>query len=177
MLRAHARCTSFTRRLSDVVTSTVIVTMPFSKLLSELYYGDGPESFSSVRRLYLAAKRREKAVRLSDVEKFFDQQPTATKFRKRWHKFPRNKFLVSHSNLMYGADLADMSNSQMRYNKQHRYVLIIQDLFSREIICLLPMRNKTAAVTGALMDMVFGRRCPTTLITDKVFPLLLFDEI
>lgn len=51
-------------------------------------------SFGGVRRLYLAGKRVNNNITISDVEKFLHSQKAYALFRKRRTKFSRNRFIT-----------------------------------------------------------------------------------
>ena len=97
--------------------------------LKDLYYNlDNPESYLSVRKVFLAGKKRFPKLKKKDVELWFQKQPTATMHKRVRFKFPRNKTVVMSLGDQIQVDLCDMINIA-KYNDDYNYLLTGIDYF------------------------------------------------
>ena len=66
-----------------------------NKLLKKLYYQtDSPASFSTLDRLYKAAKKEEPLLKRETVKQWLEKQSAYTRHRRVTWKFPRRKVLI-----------------------------------------------------------------------------------
>ncbi|MEM6987091.1 MAG: DDE-type integrase/transposase/recombinase [Pseudomonadota bacterium] len=87
------------------------------------------------------------------VQKLLDQMDTYTLHSPVRLKFPRRKFLTSGSDVMWQADLIDMS-SFSKQNRGYNWILCAIDVLSRKLYAT-PVKNKTGkAITEAFRDML-----------------------
>ncbi len=78
-------------------------------LLSKLYYdSSSPAGFSSVVKLFNAAKGEIPDLKLGDVKDWLSGQLTYTLHKPARRRFVRNPIIVEHYNEQWQADLVDM---------------------------------------------------------------------
>ena len=145
--------------------------LEINKLLERLYFDpENPSGFSSKRKLLSAAKKINKSVKKRDVDNFFSEKIIPRRYSTpRTRKFQRRKFLVGYPDAIWGCDLADMSSSNPGENNNFRFILIVQDLFSKMCIGLLPLRNKKSETCAKAFEQLFetfGKK-PKKILTNK----------
>ena len=66
------------------------------------------------------------------------------------------------------ADLADLGNLS-RHNQQFRYILVVQDLFSRRLLGLVALKRKLSKVVAQALDEVIQKvgKAPKVFYTDS----------
>lgn len=123
------------------------------KLLSTLYFNDPSKSysFSSLKKLYDAAKVRNPKVTRKLVKEWLQSERIPTIYQPNSKILNRPTFLISSNCDTLGADLADMRRLK-RFNKGACWILVCVDLFSRKIIGAQPMPSKTAQSTARALD-------------------------
>lgn len=137
------------------------------KLLREIYYDKKhPAGFSSQIKLYREAKKRQPKITLLQVKKWWTTQKIPTRFSKATKKFTRTTFAAPYAHHTYLSDLADFWKLA-RYNDGFRWLIVVQDLFSRKLIALFGQRTKTSRDTAKSLDKVFAIRAPKKFLTDK----------
>jgi len=141
--------------------------MATHNLLAQLYYElDEPQGYSSQYKLYKAAKKLDSKITLKDVKSWWATQNIPTRFSLAKTKFPRTTFVTRRANHTWLADLADFSKLY-RENKGYKWMLIVQDLFSRKIKALVAQKNKTAKETSLSLDKIFSDEKPKKFLTDQ----------
>ena len=102
-------------------------------LLRRLYYGPGEaSSFSSVKRLYEAAKKENSDITLKVVKEWLRKQVAYTRHKKPRLTFPRRKVLTLRQDYIWASDLIVL-DSLINYNNGYQYILTVVDLFSRKL--------------------------------------------
>lgn len=115
-------------------------------ILKNLYFNaEFPSSFSSVNKLYKAAKQVREDITIQDVKSFLHNTYTYTSHRKVQRHFPRRKIIVRGINDQWQADLIDVSGLK-NSNDGYRYLLVVIDCFSR-VAYVEPMKRKFALNT------------------------------
>ena len=141
----------------------------YSKLLSNLYYKqDKPFGFSSVKKLFIEAKKHNSKITLKDVQRWFTTQDIPSRFSASKKKFKRPIFATSNFNHVWMGDLAFFITLS-RYNEGKKYMLAICDMYSRRLISCIALRTKTAAETGKAFERVIketNSKC-SIFLTDK----------
>ena len=99
-----------------------------------------PAAFSSLRKLYSAAKKKKSDLTLKDVEEWLEGQRTYTIHRPIRLTFPRRKVLTRGIRYQYQADLVDYS-ALKRDNSGYTFLLSIIDCFSRFALAI-PLKSK-----------------------------------
>ena len=151
-----------------IIKSKMKLDQKTHKGLKAIYYDTkSPYGFSSATRFYKKAKKKFPKTTRAIVKEFFSKEETASRFRLARQKFKRTVFSTRRPNLEFLADLADIP-SLARFNKGFRYILIIQDLFTKEIISLAALRSKKAKEVASIFEKVFKKRTPKILFTDQV---------
>jgi transposase InsO family protein len=138
-----------------------------SAVLQELYYNvKNPSAFSSINKLYKAARERVPDITLRSVKEWLAGERTYTLHRDARYRFKRNKIVVSYPREQYQADLADMSQLS-KSNHGYKYLLTCIDLFSRYAFAE-PIKNKTPAAVKEAFERIFAAvPQPHKLQTDK----------
>lgn len=127
---------------------------PIEKILKSIYENvNHPASFSSVRRLFQAAKKQDKKIKLSQVQEWLESHRTYSLHRRVVEKFTRRRVLVRGPQHQYQADLMDFQ-PLARENSGHRYLLTVIDCFSR-FAGITPLKNKKGDTVVEGLDNVF----------------------
>jgi len=135
--------------------------------LSSIYYdAKKPSGFSSQVKLYKAAKLLNPKITKKDVAFWWSTQNIPSRFSKAKKKFRRSTFVSRKAHHTYLSDLADFSKLY-KHNDGYKWLVIIQDLFSRKLIALIAQKNKTAKETAHSLERIFAVRTPKKLLTDK----------
>ena len=80
-------------------------------ILRQIYYDPRhPAGFSSVHKLYQAARKRIKNLQTADVKKWLASQSTYVLHKSVKLRFPRRKVLVRGPKYQFQADLMDLQN-------------------------------------------------------------------
>ena len=115
----------------------------------------------------------------ADRLKWLKHQDAYTRHAPVRRKFPRRQVIVPGIHHQYQADLIDLPNIA-GYNKGHRYILTVIDVFSKKAYAR-PLKQKTgAAVTKAFESILEeGQGLPKTVLTDKglEFKNSVFDKL
>lgn len=142
------------------------MTMNPNNTLHDIYYDPShPASFSSVDRLYRAARSQDNSITRSLVEKFLSAQLPYTLHRKVVRKFPRNKTVANHHGDLAQADLIDVKK-YARSNNDIHYILTLIDVFSKYAVAVPVKRKNAASVTEAFVT-IFRDYRPSKLQTDE----------
>lgn len=126
------------------------------KILDNIYYNiDNPVCFSNLRSLYLAAKKKNKKIKFSDVIKWSQKQRSYTLHRKRRLKFPRRKTLARFLNYQHQTDLISIQNIS-KENQGYNYCLTNIDVLSR-YAAAVPLKNKTSNEIIRGFKLIFSK--------------------
>ena len=102
-------------------------------LLRQLYYGPGEaSSYSSVGRLYHAAKKIMPQITQKVVREWLRKQVTYTRHKKPRLTFPRRKVLTLRQDYVWASDLI-VIDSLVNFNSGYQYIVTVVDLFSRKL--------------------------------------------
>lgn len=137
------------------------------KVLEELYYNPkNPSSFSSVNKLYKAAKVLIPHISLKDIKNWLANQDVYTLYRKRVKTFSRLPTLSEYVDKIWQADIMDMSYFA-KFNKNVKYLLVAIDVLSRYAFAQ-PLKSKGSGDVIAAFSKIFksGRK-PKKLQTDQ----------
>ncbi len=141
-----------------------------AKALNKIYYNPKNRAgFSSQFKLYLEAKKQLPTLTLEQVKNWWKTQNIPSRFALRRKKFSRALFITGAANNTWLADLADFTKLA-KYNRGYKWMLIIEDLFSRKLKALIPQKSKTAKETATSLENVFAREktTPKKFLTDQV---------
>lgn len=134
--------------------------------LSEIYYdGNHPAGFSSITKLYKAAKIIDASIALRDVKVWLSKQLTYTLHKPKRHKFKRSCIVVTDENVQWQADLVDLR----MYSKQNRginYLLTIVDCFSK-YAWIEFLKNKSGDELKRAFESIFEEEVPSIIQTDN----------
>ena len=108
-------------------------------------------------------------ITLKKVKYWFSTQRIPSKFSQSKKKFARPIFITRAPDIQWLADLGDFKN-EARYNKKYRYLLIVQDLFTRQILALVPLRTKKSKEVTAVFLELFEKlgKKPKILNTGEI---------
>jgi len=134
-------------------------------LLRSIYYDIGnPASFSSVEKLYQAARNKDPSITRGEVEEYLSAQNPYTLHRRVVRKFKRNPIVASHPEEMIQADLIDVQK-YAKENDGYKYILTIIDVFSKRAFAI-PLKSKTGPEVARAFRNVFQIFVPEKLQTD-----------
>ena len=109
-------------------------------LLSIYTDPSNPASFSSIKKLYEAAKKIEKNISIGDVKSFLKNQLSYTLHFPTKKKFLTQKVISAKPKIIVGLDLIDMQKFSF-FNNNIKYLMFFIDLFSK-YVTVLPLKNK-----------------------------------
>ena len=114
-----------------------------------------PASFSNIRNLYLASKKLDPSINLSDVRNYLNSQDSYTLYGVNRKNFYRRAVYIEAPNVIAGSDLADFTNLA-EFNDGFKYVLIIIDCFSRKLdMAALP--DKSGNSVSKALDGILSK--------------------
>ncbi len=142
--------------------------MSTDKILSKIYYDvNSPAGYSSLKKLWIEARKQLPKLRLTRVKEWWTSQNIPSHFSLRKLKFSRATFITRAANNTYLADLADFSKLS-KFNRGYKWLLIVEDLFSRKLKGLVALKSKTAKETAIALDRIFEKNRPKKFLTDQV---------
>lgn len=138
-----------------------------NELLGTIYKNVGHSAgFSSVRKLYEAAKQQNPLITMKNVQDWLSKQDAYTLHKPTRRKFKRNKIYVSGIDEQWELDLVDMKLLES-YNNNFRYMLCCIDVFSK-FAWVHPLKTKNASEICNAMRNIFNKgRIPWKIRTDK----------
>ena len=136
--------------------------------LASLYYNPKESSsFSSIEKLYRAAKKQLwKDVTREKVKKWLNAQETYSLHKTKRYRFPRTKIITYGIRYLMATDLAQF-DSLAQYNSNVRYILFLVDAFTKQLY-LYPLKKKQGKLTAEALDYLF---------TEKGAPLFLTSDL
>ena len=136
-----------------------------SDTLKTLYYSE--RGYTSPARLLKAVRAIHPHATLKQVEHWYSTQEVPGRYRQRRLNFPRSVFMTRARNVEWLSDLAMFPHLRGQ-NKGYLYLLVVQDLFSRKVLGLQPMRNKQSKTVAENLRKVIEDvgRAPLILFTD-----------
>ena len=126
-----------------------------------------PASFSGFGKLYDYVKKEGKfKLSLRSINQFLSNTEAYSLQKRVQRKFKRSPVIVETIDTQWDGDLCDVRNI-VKYNKNFKYILVLQDVFSRYIFTA-HFKNKTASdVIKGLEAIIMGGRKPQLLRTDR----------
>ena len=137
------------------------------QLLENLYY-HSPAGFSTVQRLYKAAKKVNDKITQIQVKEWLEKQRAYTRHRKVQWKFPRRKVLVLRRNFLWSSDLI-VIDSLKSANDSYCYILNTIDCFSKRI-WMKKLKTKSSVEMSQAMESIIQENdgeSPYRLWTDS----------
>ena len=134
-------------------------------LLKDIYYDvQNPNFLSGIRKLYKAAKAKDKGITLAQVKDFLAGEDTYTLHRQ--YKRPRKyrKTIAYYINDLHQADLIDVS-SLSKHNRNYKFLLVNIDVLSRKVY-VQPLRNKSAKEILRAFQEIHKEAVPKNLQSD-----------
>lgn len=138
-------------------------------LLSKTYHSpDTPYGYSTPVKLWKHVRKTVPTLTLSQVKYWFTTQDVPSRFQQAHKTFPRASFITRDVHVQWLADLADLGNLK-RYNNNFRYLFVVQDLFSRQLLGLVALKRKLSKnVADALNAMIHNiGKSPKVFYTDS----------
>ena len=152
-------------------------------LFRRLYYGPGEASgYSSLKRLYAAAKNENSDVTLKATKEWLRKQVAYTRHKKPRLTFPRRKVLTLRRDYVWASDLIVL-DALTSYNNGYQYIVTVVDLFSRKLWTRKIKQKSKKEMEMALRSIVEENdaRSPYKLWTDEGQEFLslkdLYDEM
>ena len=142
--------------------------MSITKLLTKIYYDpENTASFSSVEKLYVAARQKKRKITRKDVVEFLQKQEVYTLHHPVKERFKRRKTLAKYKDHIWQIDLIDMSQFS-RINHGYKFILTCIDILSRFGFAI-PIRNKTGESVISAFQHIFSKfkRKPTKIHSDR----------
>lgn len=142
-------------------------THAIDKLLSNIYENiQHPDSFSSIYRLFQAAKKEKPDIKLNQVRDWMLGNKTFTTHRRLVPRFRRRKVIVRGPKYQYQADLMDY-DVLARENDGVTFLLTVIDCFSR-FAAIVPIKNKEGPTCRDALKKAFNfMAIPKKLQTDE----------
>jgi transposase InsO family protein len=135
-------------------------------LFRKLYYDvREPTAFSSVRKVFEAAKKTRPSTSYSDVQKYLSGEKAYVLHKPIRKKFPRSKIYASKKNDLWEADLTEVQKLS-RYNDGVRYLLTVIDVFSK-VAYVEPIKSKKGAHVAKAFARILKKERPDKLRTDQ----------
>ena len=114
--------------------------MKLDTFLHKIYFDpQSNASFSSINKLYKAAKSKYPDVTLEKVKDWLSAQDVYTLHKPAWKKMKRNKIVVYGIDHQWQVDLADV-NSLAKSNSGYQYTLTCIDILSK-YAWAFPLKN------------------------------------
>ena len=121
------------------------------KLLGKIYY-DPKEGFMGINNLYRKAKKKDKTIKMKDVEKWLKQQAVGqvhTRKSDQIEYLPIMSFTPGH----FQMDLTDMDVFKSQ-NKNFRYILTVINVNTRKLYAYKSKKKDAASITLLLKQFV-----------------------
>ena len=140
--------------------------MKLETFLEKTYHNPSNNAaFSSINKLYKAAKLRYLNVTFNVIKDWLSSQDTYTLHKDARRKFKRNKIIVHGIDEQWQVDLVDM-NTLAKENKGYRYLLTCIDILSK-FAWVVPLKSKMARnVIGGFEKNFKMGRIPIKLQSD-----------
>ena len=147
--------------------------------LSKLYYDTKSNvSYSSIDRLFQAARKLVPGLTLRNVKDWLKTQHTYTLHKPFKRKYARSKYFVTDTDKLWQIDLADMTMIS-DVNDGYSYILTCVDVFSKYAWVEPVIRKTGNDVTIAFKNILRSGRKPEKLQSDmgKEFLNKTFQEL
>jgi hypothetical protein len=139
----------------------------FDEIFHSIYYDvKNPASFSSVKKLYSAAKTINENITKDITKNWLSKQKTYTIHKVVRKKFRRNPIVVQNIDEQWQIDLIDFTNLS-KYNNNFKYLLVIIDVLSK-FIWVEKLYNKSAqSILDAFQKVIkLSNRKPQFIFSD-----------
>lgn len=137
----------------------------FDEILDAIYFNVGhPAGYSSVQKLYKAAKKVNQTIKLRDVKNYLIKQKVYTLHHPVQKKFQRRKTITSGLNKQFQMDLVIL-DKYSRYNSGVKHLLMVIDVFSRYAF-VKPLKTKTGKEVSIKLEEIFALRKPVAIQAD-----------
>ena len=116
------------------------------QFFDNIYYDSGGKqgSFSAVRDLFLAAKKKDAKVTTSEVKEYLKTNKTYGTHRRILRRFNRRKYLIIFPNELYQCDIIYLSSlAKIKKGGKFPYSLILLDCFTKKISGQLMKKKDT----------------------------------
>ena len=139
-------------------------------LLDSIYYNEkgGQGAFSTVKPLYREAHKKDSAITYKKVREYLKSVGPYLIHKRILRRFPRRSMLVLYPGHIWAADLVFYINDKSPNNQQKKYLLNVQDVFTKYNYSR-PLLNKTAAETlkGFVSILEESKKIPKFLFVDQ----------
>lgn len=134
--------------------------------LKQLYYDPESESgFSSISKLWKAAKEDFPNLQQRDVKQWLQQQLTYTLHYPARRNFLRNRVIASSPGELGQADLVDMQ-MYADHNDGYKFLLTFIDVFSK-VAFAVPLKSRSADSVKHGFESIFDQYRPYMIQTDR----------
>ena len=135
--------------------------------LKDRYYDPSfPGSYSALNTFHREIKNEGiHTITKARVMKFLKTQDAYTMHKRLKRKFKRNKYNVINIDDVWLSDLKDFS-SISSHNSDHKYVLVVMDMFSR-FVWIFPLKTKKPIEVSQKLKQLFKIRKPKLFVTHK----------
>ena len=136
-------------------------------LLSKIYSNPrNSSSFSSVEKLYDAARKKRKNIKRKEVEDFLASQDSYTLFRNRRVNYPTAKTHAISTDQMWQLDLSTLIHLAEE-NDNIKYLFVCIDVFSR-YLWIRPLESKSSEESAKAIVSIFKEgRIPGFIVSDS----------
>lgn len=135
------------------------------RVLAAHYYDKGDAGgYAGVDGLWRAAHKDVPSLTRPQVARWLREQLTYQLHKQPRHNFRRNPIVVDRIDELWEADLVDLCNLA-RYNDGYKYLLVVIDVFSKQLH-VRPLKAKSAAVVADAFAQIFETSQPQTLRSD-----------
>lgn len=136
------------------------------KVLNKIYHDiSHPAGYSSVYKLYKAAKKQLPSLTIKKVKLWLSGQDAYTLHKPLKRKFKKRKTIASGLHTQWETDLM-VFESLARYNSGNKYILVCIDVFSRYCFCEV-MKKKNADAVVQAFTKIFKNRKPDKIASDS----------
>ena len=144
----------------------VTTKMKLNRFLEKTYLNPtNSAAFSSVDKLYKAAKAKYPNIKSEEVKDWLATQDAYTLHKDARKHFKRNKIVVHGIDEQWQVDLADM-NALIKDNNGYRYILTCIDILSK-YAWAVPIKSKTSFNVIKAFEKIFQEgRTPIKLQSD-----------
>ena len=141
-----------------------------TKEIASIYYDLNDRAGYTTSPYVLLKRAKEKGlkVNIKIIKEWLEQQTTHTKHKQPKRTFKRRKILTLRPDMLWGADLVEVYGYD-NVNGQRRYILVVQDLFSKKI-WLRSLKTKSQKEMDANFRSIIQEnqgRSPLRLWTDR----------
>ena len=123
---------------------------------SQHYYNPtSPSAYSTPFKLWKSLRKQEPHITLAQAQHWFSTQDVPSRFQQAKKKFPRTITVTRAPNVQWQSDLCDFKNL-IKFNKNYRYLMVVQDCFSRRLLGLIPLKRKLSKDVATALDRLIS---------------------